>query len=418
MKGTHAMEKFIKWSCFITSGIVVTLFIFALYLGTLLPDTFLVNQGNGLAVAGMPFLVSRAAGPRDAVASLDPGASYNADLSIAGVIPVKTVRAKVVEKRVVQVCGTPFGIKMFANGAMVVGFSDIYTAAGYKNPAKTAGLKMGDVIVSIAGKETKTNEDVSAALQDLSGAPAEVVYLRDGVKKSVLLTAVKDSSAGTWRTGMWVRDSSAGIGTMTFVDSSTGMFAGLGHSIHDVDTGETITLLKGEIVPVSITSVVAGSSGSPGELKGKFLTSLPTGDITVNGETGVYGKLTSYLKGTAMEVSLAQEVTTGPAEILTTIDGQEPAHYAVEIEKIALSSENPNRNMIVRITDQRLLAATGGIVQGMSGSPIVQNGRLVGAVTHVLVNDPTRGYGIFAEHMLQTADDSYHRLQSGETDAA
>ena len=279
------------------------------------------------------------------------GSSYNADLTIAGIVPVKTVRAQVVERRVVQVCGTPFGIKMFANGAMVVGFSDIYTSTGYQNPAKTAGLRMGDVITSIAGRDTKTNEDVAAALQGLAGAPAEVVYVRDGVEKSVLLTAVKDSTTDSWRTGMWVRDSSAGIGTLTFVDNTTGTFAGLGHSIHDVDTGTTISLLKGEIVPVEITGAVAGSAGSPGELKGRFLTSVPTGTITVNGETGVYGSVKSYMKGIEAEVALAQEVNTGDAEIITTIEGQEPKRYTAVIEKIALSSDNPNRNMVVRVTD-------------------------------------------------------------------
>lgn len=388
---------------------MVTLFLFSLYISMLLPDTFLVQEGNTIQVAGMPFLKSAASGPKGAVASLTGGASYNADLTIAGIVPVKTVRAQVVSRRVVHVCGTPFGIKMFANGAMVVGFSDIYTASGYKNPAKTAGLKMGDVIVSIAGRETKSNDDVAAALQELAGAPAEVVYLRDGVKKSVQLTAVKDAEAGTWRTGMWVRDSSAGIGTLTFVDNTTGMFGGLGHSIHDVDTGATLRLLKGEVVPVSITGINPGAAGSPGELKGKFLTSVPMGDITVNGETGVYGTTKSTLQGTDMELALAQEITTGKAEIITTISGQEPQRYEVEIEKIALNSDDPNRNMVLRVTDKRLLSATGGIVQGMSGSPIVQNGKFIGAVTHVLVNDPTRGYGIFAENMMHTADLAYEK---------
>lgn len=398
------MEKFIKWSCFLASGCVVLLFVFALYIGTLLPDTFLVASGNEIAIAGMPFVRASAAMSTDAVASMAEGSSYNAELTIAGIVPVKTVRAQVVERRAVQVCGTPFGIKMFANGAMVVGFSDIYTTLGYKNPAKTAGLQMGDVIMSVAGRETKTNEDVAAALQDQCGAPAEVIFVRDGVENSVLITAVKDASTGTWRTGMWVRDSSAGIGTLTFVDNATGVFAGLGHSIHDVDTGTTITLLKGEIVPVEITGAVAGSAGSPGELKGRFLTSVPAGDITANSETGVYGTVRAFWKGFEAEVAMAQEAETGNAEIVTTIEGQEPQRYAAVIEKIALSADNPNRNMVVRVTDPRLLNATGGIVQGMSGSPILQNGRLVGAVTHVLVNDPTRGYAIFAENMVQSAD--------------
>lgn len=408
----NALEKFIKWSCFIASGCVVGLFVFALYISTLLPDTFLVNRDGSIQIAGMPFVRAGVPSGVNEVASTTVGASYNTDLTIGGIIPVKTVRAQVVDRRVVQVCGTPFGIKMFANGAMVVGFSDIYTPTGYKNPAKTAGLQMGDVIVSVAGHLTRTNEDVANAIQDLAGTPAEVVFNRYGKEHSVMLTAVKDSSSGTWRTGMWVRDSSAGIGTLTFVDNETGVFAGLGHSIHDVDTGTTISLLKGEIVPVSIIGVTKGSAGSPGELKGSFSSAIPTGTITVNGETGVYGKATAYLKGTDTELALAQEIKTGPAEIITTLDGQTPQHFSVQIEKVALSSDDPNRNMILHVTDQTFLNRTGGIVQGMSGSPILQDGKLIGAVTHVFVNDPTRGYGIFAENMLETADNALRNQQA------
>ena len=398
------MKKIIKWVCFITSGCTVCVFLFALYVATLLPDTFLVAEGQPVTVAGMPFVRVGVQEQDSAVASVTKGNSYNTQLTIGGLIPVKTVRAEVVSRRVVTVCGTPFGIKMFANGAMVVGFSDIYTATGYQNPAKTAGLQMGDVISSIAGKSTKTNEDVAKAIQSVKGSPAEVIYMRAGTEKTTILTPVQDAASGAWRTGMWVRDSSAGIGTLTFVDSATSIFAGLGHSIHDVDTGATISLLKGEIVAVEITGATQGTAGSPGELKGRFLSNIPTGNITVNGETGVYGKAGTYFKGIDSEVALAQEICTGQAQIYTTISGEVPQLYTVMIEKIALSSENPNRNMVVRVTDPRLLSATGGIVQGMSGSPIMQNGRFVGAVTHVLVNDPTRGYAIFAENMLQTAD--------------
>lgn len=323
------MEKIIRWSCFTASACIVAAFLFALYISTLLPDTFHVGETGEIRVAGMPFLTSfPALGQEEAAANVTRGGSYNAQLSLGGVIPVKTVRAEVLGRRVVQVCGTPFGIKMFANGAMVVGFSDIYTAQGYQNPAKTAGLKLGDVIVSIAGHETRTNEDVAEALQQLKGAPAEVVFQRDGHEKTVRLTAVMDLSTNTYRTGMWVRDSSAGIGTMTFIDNATGTFAGLGHSIHDSDTGKTLGLLKGEIVPVEITGVEKGSAGAPGELKGRFLTAAAAGDITVNGETGVYGTVSSVQEGIDMELALAQEVTTGRAEIITTIEGRTPQRWS------------------------------------------------------------------------------------------
>ena len=399
------MIKVLRGICFFASGCMALAFGAAAYLGTLLPDTLCVIGGEDVQIMSLPFLSKQSNVQRtEQVASVKAGSSYNLSIALGGVIPVKNVRAQVVSRRVVNVCGTPFGIKMFADGAMVVGFSDIHTATGTANPAKTAGLAMGDVIKSVAGVETKTNEDVAAALQSVQGAPAEVVYARGTMEYTTLLTAVFDEAASQWRTGMWVRDSSACIGTLTFVDPATSMFAGLGHSIHDADTGQTVTLRSGEIVRVDITGAVKGAQGSPGELQGHFQNGTAAGNILVNGESGVYGIASTYLGGFEAEVALAQEIETGPALLYTTVLGESAQAYEVEIEKVALNGSDPNRNMIVRVTDERLLEATGGIVQGMSGSPIVQNDRLVGAVTHVLVNDPTRGYAIFAENMLDSAD--------------
>ena len=375
------------------------------YLYTQLPDTFMVPQGQTLTLAQMPWIVPlEPKGGAAAVQAVPTGGSYNVTLSVLGGIPVKTVRAVVVDRRAVTVCGTPFGIKMFSDGAMVVAFTDIRTAGGSANPAKAAGLKMGDVIVSIDGHKTVDNDDVSAAIQAAEGRPVQLVYTRDGAEHTTSLQPVQDADSQRWRAGMWVRDSSAGIGTLTFVDNFTGIYGGLGHSISDADTGQSIALLSGEVAPVIITGYVAGAAGAPGELKGRFTGEGAMGDILINGASGVYGSIRRVMDGQDMVVAQAQEVCEGPARILTTIGSDEPAWYDAEIEQISLTEEDPNRNMVIRITDPELLAATGGIVQGMSGSPIVQNGRLVGAVTHVLVNDPARGFGIFAENMLASAD--------------
>ena len=374
------------------------------YLYTQLPDTFMVPQGQTLTLAQMPWLVPLEPTGAAAAQAVPTGGSYNVTLSVLGGIPVKTVRAVVVDRRAVTVCGTPFGIKMFSDGAMVVAFTDIRTASGSANPSKAAGLKMGDVIVSIDGQKTVDNDDVSAAIQAAQGRPVQLVYTRDGAEHTTSLQPVQDADSERWRAGMWVRDSSAGIGTLTFVDNSTGIYGGLGHSISDADTGQSIALLSGEVAPVTITGYVAGAAGAPGELKGRFTGEAAMGDILINGATGVYGSIRKVMDGQDMVVAQAQEVSEGPARILTTIGGDEPAWYDAVIEQVSLTEEAPNRNMVIRITDPELLAATGGIVQGMSGSPIIQNGKLVGAVTHVLVNDPTRGYGIFAENMLETAE--------------
>lgn len=270
------------------------------------------------------------------------------------------------------------------------------------NPAKAAGLRLGDRVIRIGQIRTENNDAVKEALEAARGSTAEVVYVRSGEQRSTTLTPVWDAAAAQWRAGMWVRDSSAGVGTLTFVDPEKGVFAGLGHPISDGDTGESIALRSGEIVPCEITGCSMGTVGSPGELKGKFLSAHAIGSIRINGENGVYGTTRTGFSGQTMPVAFAQEVETGDAQILATVAGKTPRTYHVRIEKI--SDADPRRNMVVRVVDKALLTRTGGIVQGMSGSPILQHGRLVGAVTHVLVNDPTRGYGIFAQTMLEQAE--------------
>ena len=250
--------------------------------------------------------------------------------------------------------------------------------------------------------------NVAQALEAAQGGAVEVVYVRSGEQRQTSLTPVWDASSAQWRAGMWVRDSSAGVGTMTFVDNDAGVFAGLGHP--DSDTGESVALRSGEIVACSIVGCTSGTIGSPGELKGKFLGTHALGSIGINGPNGVYGTLRTALPGETRELAFAQEVVPGEAEIWATTEGETPRAYKVRIEKV--NDADLRRNMILRVTDPALLAKTGGIVQGMSGSPILQNGRLVGAVTHVLVNDPTRGYGIFAQTMLEQAQ------QAAKTDHA
>ena len=369
-----------------------------------LPERFWVQEGQSLSICEMPFITAVRSSDTVSEAAVTNPPSYAAELRLFGMIPVKTVRVEVTERRVVSVYGTPFGIKMFQDGVMVIGFSDIETENGKKNPAKEAGLQLGDIVNAVGGQTVTTNEQVAAAFQSTQGQGVKVEYKRDGEAHVCMLYPVKDKSLATYRSGMWVRDSSAGIGTMTFVDNDTKIFAGLGHSINDTDTGKIVPLLSGEIVPVEVTGVEKSLAGTPGQIKGRFASAVPAGTIRANDESGVYGILYMPERKNTMEVALPQEVAAGPAQIYTTLDASGPQWYDIEIEKVSLNSESRTKNMVLRITDKKLLKKTGGIVQGMSGSPIVQNGRLVGAVTHVLVNDPVRGYGIFAEYMLEEAD--------------
>ena len=379
-----------------------------------LPNRVYLEPGQALALPRFAYLEPLGAHGSQKVASTRAVGSYQTTLSLGGWLPVKTIRTIVTEREQVTVCGTPFGVKMFSEGALIVGFSDVERAdGGTSNPAKQAGLRLGDRVIRIGTTETEGNDAVKTALEAAQGDAVEVVYIRNGEQLCTTLTPALDETAQQWRAGMWVRDSSAGVGTLTFADEERGVFAGLGHPISDSDTGESIALRTGEIVPCEITGCSKGTAGSPGELKGRFLSSRAIGSIRINGENGVYGTTRTQFMGQTMEVAFAQEVTTGSAEIWSTVSGEMPKAYQVQIERIR--DADARRNMVLRVTDPALLSQTGGIVQGMSGSPIVQNGRLVGAVTHVLVNDPTRGYGIFAQTMLEQAEMVAQRAQNSKS---
>lgn len=372
-------------------------------LAAALPDTFYTADApTALQVASMPYLTAQKKQGSVAADSASPDASANVTLALFGVLPVKTVRAVSTPRRTVQVCGTPFGVKLFSDGALVVAFSDRYTALGSENPAKAAGLRLGDLIVSAGGREVRSNDDLTTAIQATNGRPLPVVYRRGGAQYTAELVPVKDEQ-GDYKAGVWVRDSGAGIGTMSFIDPAHGTFAGLGHSISDADTGADLTLLSGEIVPVTITGCIRGAAGSPGELRGEF-SAASAGTVLANDTAGVYGQYSGGQTGHSMPVANLQEVIPGDAELWTTVQGTTAQPYKVKIERITMTGNDPNRNLLIRVTDARLLEATGGIVQGMSGSPIVQNGQLAAVLTHVLVNDPTSGYAIFAATMLEKAD--------------
>ena len=384
------------------------------WLYSCLPDRVYLEPGQALYLPRFAWVEpQRGHGSRN-VASTRAVGSYQTTLTLGGWLPIKTIQAVVTERPRVTVCGTPFGVKMFSEGALIVGFSEIgQTDGGTSNPAKEAGLRLGDRVICIGQTRTESNDAVKEALDAAEGRSVEVVYIRSGEQKLTALTPVWDGAAGQWRAGMWVRDSSAGVGTLTFADEELGVFAGLGHPISDSDTGESVALRSGEIVPCQIVGCTSGTVGSPGELKGRFLSTHALGSICINSKTGVYGRTRAAFSGPELEMAFAQEVVPGDAEIWTTVDGETPHAYRIQIERV--SDADPRRNLVIRVTDPSLLSATGGIVQGMSGSPILQNGRLVGAVTHVLVNDPTRGYGIFAQTMLEQAKNAVQNGAEAQT---
>lgn len=295
--------------------------------------------------------------------------------------------------------GHTVGVKLFADGVLVVGLSDGET------PARTSGLREGDVLISFNGIELDSTERLQQLLAE-NGEARATLSVKRGSQTLTLPVSPCEGEDGTVRLGAWIRDSMAGIGTMTFYDPQTGAFGALGHGVTDVDTGALMPLERGSIMDATVKAVKRGEKGSPGELRGDFDLTCDSGSLNANTSCGIFGRITGESNAITEQktVPIAQrgEVRTGKATILANIAGDEVGEYDVEIERI-YTSLSPTRNMLVRVTDPELLEKTGGIVQGMSGSPILQDGRLVGAVTHVLVNDSTRGYGILIENMLAAA---------------
>ncbi len=297
--------------------------------------------------------------------------------------------------------GMPFGVKFLTEGILVVGLGDIPHNGKTVNPSKTAGLRPHDVILQINGVPMESANQLSDLVKTGNGAPLKILYLREGVRKSTTLTPVYSDTEGRFTTGLYVRDSGAGIGTVTFIIPKTCAFAGLGHGICDGSDGELIPMQRGSVVGVTISGVVRGLAGSPGEVKGYF-SSGKTGTLLGNTHCGVFGVFASLpdkIPSAPVSLGLRNEVKEGRAYIYSMLDSDSPRQYEIEISEIRRDSTT-NKCFTVKVTDPELIAKTGGIIQGMSGSPIIQNGKLIGAVTHVLINDPTTGYGIFIENML------------------
>lgn len=369
------------------------------YYAHALPDHIYTKPDQPVSIsAGLPVTVTRTENVLSA---------GEAELRLFGMIPVKTVSLTAFDRCDVWLGGEPFGIRMLTAGAVVISVSELESAAGRCSPAAEAGIEPGDVIRAVNGQQITGNADLGQIVSESEGAPVRVRFLRGNTELTVSVQPVFSRITGRWQIGLWVRDSAAGIGTVTYyTQSATGavQFAGLGHAVCDTDTGRLLPLASGDVISVTVTDVIKGSAGVPGELRGRFDTARSIGTLLANTASGVFGTMDSLPDGArAVPLGFRQDVKRGAAVIYATLHGDAPRAYDVEIEEIR-GSDPALRNLILRVTDPELLREAGGIVQGMSGSPIVQNGQLIGAVTHVFVKDPTRGYGIFAENMFaQTA---------------
>ena len=311
---------------------------------------------------------------------------------------------QVVSEKTLIPGGQSVGIRMDVRGVLVVGLEEIETTDDVVSPGYDAGIQIGDMIVAIDGQEVYYADEV-IALIDAARGPVSISVSRKGQTLDFTVTPAKEHSSGQYKMGIWVKEKIAGIGTLSFYDPETNVLAALGHGIYESKTGALLTADQGQLLTTEVSSIREGAAGKPGEIRGVFYgEDSPVGKVLENCEFGVYSAALdtdSLNLSKPMIMAYQEQVEEGPAYILTTIDGRNVERFSVEITDVNRQEEAGSKGLTLRVTDKRLLSYCGGIVQGMSGSPIIQNERLVGAVTHVFVNDPTKGYGIFAEWMVE-----------------
>ncbi len=394
--------------------LIVILFIILVYVSniTSIPNNLILLQGENLNLKTLLGLsISDANGKSvEAVNSKETKVSnsigkMNLFLNLAG-FNVKDLTVNVIPNTVVIPSGEAIGLRLYTSGVLVVGMSEIQ-GEDHNNytPYKNSGIKEGDMITKVDNESVTCTSDLVTKVNESKGNSVKITYVRDGSNYNTEITPTKTSD-NEYKLGLWVRDAASGVGTITFYDPKTGDFGALGHGILDIDTEELIDIARGDIVTSKIVSIVKGEKGKPGELQGSIDNGKIIGEVYKNTNFGIYGKLNNLdnvkqENNKVMEVMPRDEVKEGKASILCTLDDNKQEEYEIEIEKVYTSTNRTNKNMIIKVTDQRLLDKTGGIIQGMSGSPILQDGKFVGAVTHVMVNNPEKGYGIFADTMLK-----------------
>lgn len=322
-------------------------------------------------------------------------------LNLFNLFSVKDVTVNVIPKTTVIPVGKAIGMKLYTEGVLVVGMSEIEG----KKPYENSGIETGDKIIEIDNTQIDNTDELIECVNNSNGKELEIKYISDNEEKTTSIEPVKTSS-NEYKLGLWVRDAAAGVGTLTFYEPSTGEFGALGHGINDVDTYELIDIASGELVTTDIIDIVKGEDGSPGEIRGTIDNGISLGNIYKNTSFGIYGNIDNVAKLTLTqykeyEVANRSEITTGKAEILCELENGKTQSYEIEIQRLFLENNENNKSMLIKVTDEELIQKTGGIIQGMSGAPIIQNGKFIGAVTHVLVNDAKTGYAVFGDLMIK-----------------
>ena len=372
-----------------------------------LPETYRLNVGETYALnVGAAVLSStdeRLNLQNNTLLAKEQGEA-EVSVNLFGLFPIGRMRVQAGDEQRLMPGGAAVGVALATQGVLVIGVSDV----SGKSPAQSAGLRAGDVIELVNGQPVNNSQHLVDLISSSKGVPLSLTFERNGSKRTVSLQPTLDTSSGLYRMGAWVRDSTAGVGTLSYYNPQNGTYGALGHAINDGDTGKLLPVRMGSLLQADIVDVKKGQKGNPGELRGSFLRNqVILGNIEENTNLGIFGELdkpyVNPLYPDGLPVGYQETVKTGPATILSTIDGEGIKEYAVEIVQVSRQMAPSQKSMIIKVTDPRLLQTTGGIVQGMSGSPILQNGHIVGAVTHVFVDDPTHGYGLYIEWMLDAA---------------
>ena len=326
-----------------------------------------------------------------------------AEISAFG-IPLKTVSVNILPQTKVITCGKVVGVVMKTEGIMVLGTGSVKNEDGKVTKPSEGIIKTGDIIISCNGAAVTEKEELKNAVSATEGCELKLEVKRNNNFLDLKILPVQNEY-GEYKIGAWVRDSTQGLGTVTFIEPESGEFAALGHGVYDVDTKELIPVAEGVVTLSELSGVKKGESGEPGEIMGMLDKENIIGEVSTNTSSGIFGTMNASgirnLEGEQLEIGLMQDVTEGSAVLRSDVIGGEVKDYSINIESISRFGTSADKGMVIKVTDDRLIKETGGIIQGMSGSPIIQNGKLIGAVTHVFVNDAKKGYGIFIENMIK-----------------
>ena len=388
--------------------IVIILIIVYMYICniSMLPKNIILMQGETLSLKTIFGLNIKSSEAMQASTSLNNSiiektGTMDLSLNLFNIFSVKDVTVNVIPETTVIPLGKAIGMKLYTEGVLVVGMSEI---EGQK-PYEGSGIEAGDTIIEINNVAINSTDELIECVNASNGKSLEIKYICDEGEKITSIEPAMDSD-NEYKLGLWVRDAAAGVGTLTFYEPSTGNFAALGHGINDVDTYNLIQIANGELVTTNIIDIVKGEDGLPGELTRTIENSPTIGHLHKNTALGIYGNITDVSrlnlnKSTEIPVANRSEITTGKAEIMCELENGKIQKYEIEIQKIFIDNNENNKSMLIKVTDEELIEKTGGIIQGMSGAPIIQNGKFIGAVTHVLVNDSKTGYAIFADLMIK-----------------